>query len=265
MEINITLDGLIPAHAGKTPTRVRIATWRWAHPRSRGENSNRGCSTVDQKGSSPLTRGKRPRQCGGAHDCGLIPAHAGKTTGRPACRSVRWAHPRSRGENGGARARGDRRPGSSPLTRGKLGFSAHAEVPTGLIPAHAGKTSGRPSWLGPFGAHPRSRGENGQDMLVPPLDQGSSPLTRGKPLIQPFRERRAGLIPAHAGKTASRAAFYLHWRAHPRSRGENSFAKPLKARENGSSPLTRGKLGCPIPPAARGGLIPAHAGKTRGG
>ena len=31
-------EGLIPAHAGKTPPREPTANWTPAHPRSRGEN-----------------------------------------------------------------------------------------------------------------------------------------------------------------------------------------------------------------------------------
>ena len=36
------MGGLIPAHAGKTVNRSRGASMPWAHPRSRGENSNAG-------------------------------------------------------------------------------------------------------------------------------------------------------------------------------------------------------------------------------
>ena len=52
-------------------------------------------------------------------------------------------------------------------------------------------------------------------------------------------------------------------RAHPRSRGENSNASRACPREEGSSPLTRGKLQTRLARPADRGLIPAHAGKTR--
>ena len=91
-------------------------------------------------GSSPLTRGKQghaPRQ---RDISGLIPAHAGKTDSRPRHAVIRWAHPRSRGENanGGYAANGV--VGSSPLTRGKHLARRVAPHVQGLIPAHAGKT-----------------------------------------------------------------------------------------------------------------------------
>ena len=91
---------------------------------------------------------------------------------------------------------------------------------------------------------------------------GSSPLTRGKQVGAGFRRSRGRLIPAHAGKTARVTRLHRHQRAHPRSRGENGFARLEGGGVRGSSPLTRGK------PHLRGvrprvrGLIPAHAGKT---
>ena len=94
-----TDQGLIPAHAGKTMTRLAICVRRRAHPRSRGENT--GCSGcfIARVGSSPLTRGKLPRGGTGRRVRGLIPAHAGKTTRKPPPTLKPGAHPRSRGEN----------------------------------------------------------------------------------------------------------------------------------------------------------------------
>ena len=73
---------------------------------------------------------------------------------------------------------------------------------------------------------------------------------------------KVGLIPAHAGKTLSRLVMLLRARAHPRSRGENFEATDKTVDDEGSSPLTRGKLGGVGSRARRRGLIPAHAGKT---
>ena len=95
------------------------------------------------------------------------------------------------------------------------------------------------------------------------LCSGSSPLTRGKLLERGRNPARAGLIPAHAGKTRGRQRGHLQVGAHPRSRGENASAFWRSTLAAGSSPLTRGKL--MISNAIRRGdrLIPAHAGKTR--
>ena len=92
--------------------------------------------------------------------------------------------------------------------------------------------------------------------------KGSSPLTRGKPTPPRLRARRRGLIPAHAGKTPRGHSGLVDKRAHPRSRGENGGVHCLRRREEGSSPLTRGKLHQTVEWNHSIGLIPAHAGKT---
>ena len=76
-------------------------------------------------------------------------------------------------------------------------------TPIRLIPAHAGKTSGRITVCHILPAHPRSRGENSGMVVVPMVTSGSSPLTRGKPRLTRGRVVRRGLIPAHAGKTSA--------------------------------------------------------------
>ena len=173
---------LIPAHAGKTHQTVGAVRLHWAHPRSRGENSSLISKSAFLPGSSPLTRGKRGDILLNHANHGLIPAHAGKTTSRRACRSPPTAHPRSRGENRFHLHSSAARSGSSPLTRGKLlGLGADRDK-VGLIPAHAGKTARPPTRASRTSAHPRSRGENMRQIFRRVLVTGSSPLTRGKPI-----------------------------------------------------------------------------------
>ena len=172
------------------------------------------------------------------------------------------AHPRSRGENICSPCMPSALSGSSPLTRGKQIVCLDQVAPERLIPAHAGKTRPDPAPRRLSAAHPRSRGENTRPRLTTLMPWGSSPLTRGKQCalsVDQFSER---LIPAHAGKTASRARYDVFHRAHPRSRGENALALVPSADDGGSSPLTRGKPLASAPQGATEGLIPAHAGKT---
>ena len=132
----------------------------------------------------------------------------------------------------------------------------------GLIPAHAGKTQSGAPTLSRTRAHPRSRGENSDTVTKSRGCRGSSPLTRGKP-IERFQDVfQDGLIPAHAGKTNLGLDVCEESTAHPRSRGENTWASSGRGRAVGSSPLTRGKHMGVKRARARGGLIPAHAGKT---
>ena len=174
----------------------------------------------------------------------------------------RTAHPRSRGENDIPSVTLNNLYGSSPLTRGKPDWRRVRRIDDRLIPAHAGKTLPASCARSACWAHPRSREENLWEDRIRALEHGSSPLTRGK------RERPCGvppgggLIPAHAGKTASVNPSRLLATAHPRSRGENP--KPVAPPEPGwgSSPLTRGKPISPTSACRAGRLIPAHAGKT---
>ena len=174
------------------------------------------------------------------------------------------AHPRSRGENFRRRRTRRGRPGSSPLTRGKRNVPRGEVQSLGLIPAHAGKTALDTDPGLRAGAHPRSRGENGTRVSLELLSWGSSPLTRGKRGSRDHRPDARGLIPAHAGKTSMVSARPPPSGAHPRSRGENHEGTEIVGFIVGSSPLTRGKLLCRLLALRRHGLIPAHAGKTKG-
>ena len=154
------LNGLIPAHAGKTGLKPPKTSRDTAHPRSRGENPVHGSASRYVVGSSPLTRGKHGHIGSGPHDGRLIPAHAGKTSIAALSFLTRAAHPRSRGENAKLHSPNTRALGSSPLTRGKHPGQSPTSPGYGLIPAHAGKTP-RPVTHQPrLRAHPRSRGEN---------------------------------------------------------------------------------------------------------
>ena len=193
--------GLIPAHAGKTQSRRRGCGLTGAHPRSRGENMARESGSGVDWGSSPLTRGKRGEDRRDGHTGGLIPAHAGKTPPDPLACHRRRAHPRSRGENILCPKLATCLHGSSPLTRGKPLTSEFSRPRARLIPAHAGKTAIRLRPRSSRTAHPRSRGENWSSLAMRAGEMGSSPLTRGKLVGLLGRRLRAGLIPAHAGKT----------------------------------------------------------------
>ena len=60
---HMKIDGLIPAHAGKTRGPRTASMTGGAHPRSRGENAEDQTRNVYEPGSSPLTRGKHFLTC----------------------------------------------------------------------------------------------------------------------------------------------------------------------------------------------------------
>ena len=110
-----------------------------------------------------------------------------------------------------------------------------------LIPAHAGKTDKLYQRDDQARAHPRSRGENREQVTNHHGTNGSSPLTRGKPTPGVDRGGTNRLIPAHAGKTHTYYDGGHAYEAHPRSRGENTPGGWPSDAHRGSSPLTRGK------------------------
>ena len=144
----------------------------WGFPRVSGDEPDRTDPSACADGFSPRVMGVRRR-----------------------------AHPRSRGENWVHLTSGSAPRGSSPLTRGKLSVAMGGATLQRLIPAHAGKTISVATALVSQRAHPRSRGENFITTMYGLGLRGSSPLTRGKPVVEFAADRPRGLIPAHAGKT----------------------------------------------------------------
>ena len=276
-------SGLIPACAGKTPTKHATKSSNKAHPRVCGENPSNASPRSFECGSSPRVRGKRvfeyvagggqwahPRVCG-ENKPGMI--HAGVTKGssprvrgkprRPRRRQTPpTAHPRVCGENPGGVLFALPALGSSPRVRGKRSSGRAVRHTWGLIPACAGKTTPLIPPAIYTRAHPRVCGENASQRRGSLAAPGSSPRVRGK------RQSEAGitcgprLIPACAGKTATRRRFRRAVRAHPRVCGENPLTLDPNVFDDGSSPRVRGKpYGCrPTYPSP--GLIPACAGKT---
>ena len=87
---------------------------------------------------------------------------------------------------------------------------------------------------------------------------------RGTPISGNRKRCRNGIIPAHAGNTASVAVKPLCVRDHPRACGEHPVAKLAPDRPMGSSPRMRGTPGLPRPDGVYTRIIPAHAGNTMG-
>ena len=74
-------------------------------------------------------------------------------------------------------------------------------VSTRIIPAHAGSTKQHLLKQQCNRDHPRSRGEHPPVPPAPSLNPGSSPLTRGAPLVVCRLGGGVRIIPAHAGST----------------------------------------------------------------
>ena len=131
--------------------------------------------------------------------------------------------------------------GSSPLTRGKVQGSRKGQYHHGIIPAYAGKSSIKQLGISARQDHPRLRGEKGLDVHGATIDEGSSPLTRGKENGLGDISIKGRIIPAYAGKSVLFDIYDAAAQDHPRLRGEKGSVKFSSRNHSGSSPLTRGK------------------------
>src|SRR5659263_607136 len=113
----------------------------------------------------------------------------------------RWAHPRSRGDDIFEMCGLDVLFGSPPLARGRRHLW-HAVVPTPrLTPARAGTTPSLACRRSDPSAHPRSRGDDGDEVDDLHAQDGSPPLARGRQCPGRSGLPVVGLTPARAGTT----------------------------------------------------------------
>ena len=107
------------------------------------------------------------------------------------------------------------------------------------------------------------RGEDDYSDQSKYLIEGSPPHARGRPERD---HRPLGVVritPACAGKTVRTASLSLDLSDHPRMRGEDALRRHNDMSNQGSPPHARGRRRGPTSGAARWGITPACAGKTR--
>ena len=195
------LVGIIPARAGFTGRRVRVAGGAADHPRSRGVYAGSGGWGVACAGSSPFARGLHGDVVAGDHSLRIIPARAGFTRLCFVRTFVRRDHPRSRGVYATTTGIVVSAAGSSPLARGLQGLLGLGGGVVGIIPARAGFTAERLRLPRAETDHPRSRGVYRLRSRAHGAVDGSSPLARGLPPLPRERPGARGIIPARAGFT----------------------------------------------------------------
>ena len=295
---------LTPACAGTTGLAGALGNGHGAHPRVRGDDDDTEQPVRPDVGSPPRARGRRGAAGGGAGLVGLTPACAGTTSSSRSSRTRSGAHPRVRGDDDSLKLPHLVASGSPPRARGRHPTPEASAPGARLTPACAGTTScpgSRPTFRA---AHPRVRGDDSLRHTLALQREGSPPRARGRRGRRPHQARPQGLTPACAGTTPRcRGPGWSGW-AHPRVRGDDHLAAPVRQAEPahprvrgddgpytevvsagaGSPPRARGRHGSArscgsapgSPPRARGrrdrlvardadvGLTPACAGTTRG-
>ncbi|QDD92381.1 Hypothetical protein HVIM_03194 (plasmid) [Roseomonas mucosa] len=258
-------EGFIPALAGNTLELFRYSPVPAVHPRARGEHCSPSTGVPSGVGSSPRSRGTRPRRGRQGVFGRFIPALAGNTMDFG--RSLRRVsvHPRARGEHRAFGRAGQAGHGSSPRSRGTRTRRETPPAPPRFIPALAGNTWGPRRAATSIPVHPRARGEHPSARGWWVYCRGSSPRSRGT-LCGSGRRRRIGrFIPALAGNTRTARDASSPPPVHPRARGEHAMAADEAAGKLGSSPRSRGTPWRPPCPPVVSRFIPALAGNTRRG
>ena len=190
--------GIIPAYAGSTRVRDGGLMAAEDHPRIRGEHTASHGLRGASGGSSPHTRGARPRRTATFSRRRIIPAYAGSTRPVRSQRSRCRDHPRIRGEHPRNAIVCPSREGSSPHTRGARRWTRHDHR---IIPAYAGSTPSGTTLGGISRDHPRIRGEHAWPARASAVRVGSSPHTRGALTQRAFVDPLLRIIPAYAGST----------------------------------------------------------------
>ena len=136
----LSVAGIIPAHAGLTDFPVVQRCINRDHPRACGAHALDGRNGRLHTGSSPRMRGSPSRNMIRATFRRIIPAHAGLTLrqNRLPCRPR--DHPRACGAHLCYTYKEAVKAGSSPRMRGSLAEFFRADQLLGIIPAHAGLT-----------------------------------------------------------------------------------------------------------------------------
>ena len=132
----------------------------------------------------------------------------------------------------------------------------------GITPAHAGKTFACPYYLPRGGDHPRACGKDHHPRTTSKPYKGSPPRMRER-LWRPRRYgRKAGITPAHAGKTCSGSWCGSGSGDHPRACGKDFFVFGALYLHVGSPPRMRERQQQQKYPQHAIRITPAHAGKT---
>ena len=254
---------IIPAYAGSTDLRWRRLAGCRDHPRIRGEHWPPPPPVPGPPGSSPHTRGAPRRSLRRPGRRGIIPAYAGSTTAKCPGRTRTADHPRIRGEHSNLSYGGMKLVGSSPHTRGARTCKPGRGGAGRIIPAYAGSTPSTSGQIGGDADHPRIRGEHFQTFMADIAERGSSPHTRGAPILHTPLSKTWRIIPAYAGSTTMAALVVAAVMDHPRIRGEHVDPITIGIGQWGSSPHTRGARPDGRRRARTPRIIPAYAGSTR--
>ena len=146
--------------------------------------------------------------------------------------------------------------------RGKEHNYPSTLLQNGITPAHAGKSIWPMRRWNCGKDHPRPCGEKPQFFVKVSPCIGSPPPMRGKGYQGPIVPICDRITPAHAGKRLQASHICLSIWDHPRPCGEKRGEDTYRDGQEGSPPPMRGKVIFMELKTEKGGITPAHAGKS---
>ena len=194
------LDGITPARAGKSLSRLPLLAPPRDHPRACGEEYLGFPPTPKPRGSPPRVRGRVGLRRRSVCARRITPARAGKSRNRLSRLRGGEDHPRACGEEAKIFRAECGPTGSPPRVRGRAVAGVARAAGAGITPARAGK-----SLLSCFLAffiwdHPRACGEEVAIQSAEMVGQGSPPRVRGRAHKGLRPAWVGGITPARAGK-----------------------------------------------------------------
>ena len=171
---------------------------------------------------------------------GIIPAHAGLTAYSISFAHCARDHSRVCGAHSGSGLYLTHFGGSSPRMRGSPEHGRLQSGHAGIIPAYAGLTHLQLVFCRCIWNHPRVCEAHESTSAGVTRSLGSSPRMRGSRSQTAAQRQRPGIIPAHAGLTASHSLSGLFLGDHPRACGAHPQPYRHGSAIPGSSPRMRG-------------------------
>ncbi len=153
--------------------------------------------------------------------------------------------------------------GSSPRARGTAVVAPGQFLAQRFIPACAGNRPTATRLRPRESVHPRVRGEQLRDAIVPPAAHGSSPRARGTAAPCCPKRLDARFIPACAGNSSGASLNSRTQAVHPRVRGEQHPRHLTRKAQFGSSPRARGTEQRSVIYSHASRFIPACAGNRQ--
>ena len=174
-----SINGSIPAQAGKPSPMWTITSGCSVYPRAGGETGSVISFQIRSPGLSPRRRGNPCRTHPEERQEGSIPAQAGKPASPVRPRRLRRVYPRAGGETESVLINDRCKAGLSPRRRGNPEGCRQERRRLRSIPAQAGKPTAGSLRRDIAGVYPRAGGETLLAQLQTAFEAGLSPRRRG--------------------------------------------------------------------------------------